>query len=1130
MSLVLGSPVQRHLTIYLAVFALACESPPEAAYVGECAVYPSSAFDYGQIGIGNCLAGPTAMAWVPRPDDPSKSMLVVANANPFLDFDGGSLLNIDASGLPTDGSTALMHELAAQGLAGAVNLPSYAGGLDVVEERALAAVTVRLSVGAEDMKQDDNLWLVDLSQPLSPSLAKLSEEGTAQVLVEADPIAVSYDSESGRAFVSNVSSGSISVVDMLSNPVAVVDAVPRAKFKNKEFIDADGSLSQVSIADLDVTTVGLFPHDEWTLTFVEGRFQLSVPTEEGIYHMHASGQDDWVDSALGIELSHEDTDGEWGVLADPQIWQGFGGTRMALADTASGQLVAVTSAGNGGVWGYDSTPLLSPRRGGWDAVLSGPMAFFYDGLEYLFYDGTDADGRSAIGLASSEDGLSYLRENGGDPVFVGGGEHDSEGVADPHVLYDAQADLWRMYYSAFDGEQWSLGHATSADLLEWEADSEPLLLNNASPVVIYTNGQFRLWSVGWSGSAWELHTGLSIDGRDFTGYPILGVLDGTHSDFSSPPGLGLKASLSESWSIEGALRGLAGVSFQAGTSHSESSVGWRIFLTVGAFLTEELLNDDGKNGLSASSWIVDQDWVYGTVTDADGVKRVGLLKDALSGEPIASTLLEGKAGAFDADGVSDPVVFWSGTEWLMLYAGQGEGLTGIGLASSDDGLLWQTDHTPVLLTGEDWDALSIRPGSVSQGDEGFSLWYTGSDGDGSLVGRANSLDGRNWTKVLGAGEDWFFEEGAPGAFDDSAVADPYVIDDGDLLHLWYSAFDGDVWSIGYASSTNQGASWTRTLGAVSEETRPVIRGQAASFDQLSARRPVVNEIDGRLFMLYTGQDSAVDRVGLALGTGSAIWHRSPARATTGDLIRFETVPGDKGGRESISLSQTVDGFMTSGLGVTASHVDNERGFLYVSSAASAYIYVIDIRDDSTSDWTDNLYEIEALLVASSVTGAIGFRAMVAPAGSPYLYAVNDDPESVMVFDLDRVLDDHLGEVHLEAVVGALPAPRGAVKDAGADTLASVGPSNLVLNGDRLFVANFNANSVSVYDLSLGVHGTWTHEIPGVGENPHAMALSPDGSLLAVASIVGALDGQRVQSQIAIIDTETLEIVGWIANE
>ena len=45
-----------------------------------------------------------------------------------------------------------------------------------------------------------------------------------------------------------------------------------------------------------------------------------------------------------------------------------------------------------------------------------------------------------------------------------------------------------------------------------------------------------------------------------------------------------------------------------------------------------------------------------------------------------------------------------------------------------------------------------------------------------------------------------------------------------------------------------------------------------------------------------------------------------------------------------------------------------------------------------------------------------------------------------------------------------------------------------------------------------------------------MALSPDGSLLAVASFVGRLSGDRVGSQIALIDTTTLEIVGWLSND
>lgn len=1120
----------RCLLSLLVLFFFACESPSETAYVGECADYPETSFDYGQIGIGNCLAGPTAMAWVPQKNDPNASMLVVANANPFLDFTGGSILSIDADGLPNDGSTVLMHELVEQGFAGAMVLPSFAGGMAVIDDLALAAVSIRYSEGAEDLEQDDSLWLVDLSDPVQPSLAKLSEEGTGQVLVEADPMAVAFDKLSGMAFVANVTSMSLSVVDMLADPIALVDAVPEATFEGEIFVDHDNSGSHVTIADLDAATFEIFPHDEWMLRFVEGQFRLWVPSAAGIFHMRSSGQDEWVESALGIELTHEDTNGAWGPVVDPQLWFGLGGLRMAMADSESGDLVAATAGSNLGTWGYEASYLLRGRAGEWDAQLSGPMPFSNGGLDFLFYDGLSEDGALAIGFAVSEDGYDFTRANGAEAVVSAGtGEHDSVGVADPVVLYDDQADIWRMYYSAWNGSAWSIGHAFSSDLLTWVPDSEAVFEQAAAPAVVYSNGQFRMWATRWNGLVWELVSATSVDGTQWEDLGVVAGL-GDQADFESPPGVGLQSALDTSWSIEGEVRGMAGVSFQSGVTHNETSVGWSIFLSAGALIgTEDL--DQGVNGLRAGSWIVSEDLVYGTWLDSDGVSRIGSLSDPLAGGTDAKVLLEGQAGSFDAEGVSDPVVFETQGGWAMLYAGKSEGITAIGLATSIDGANWEADHNAILEPDQEWNALSIQPGSVIGHEDGsFTLWYTGSDGGLERIGQAVSSNGLTWSLVDGPKDPWIFEEGAPGSFDDTAVADPQVLVIDGRSHLWYSAFDGDTWAIGYAFSDNDGTSWSRPVGPASEETRAVLSGVTGNFDQNSVRYPVVVEAENGFQMLYTGQDAAIDRVGLAEGTDAGRWYRNPSSPTSGDTVYFDTIPGDDGERKSIALSQTVAGFTTSGLGITASYVDEERGFLYLSSVASAYIYVIDIRDDSTEDWKDNLYEMEAILVASIVPGGTGFRAMVVPAGSSYLYAVNDDPESVMVFNLDQVLDDNLGEVHPEAVMGWLPAPRAGEKDVGTDTLASVGPSNLVVRGDRLFVANFNANSVSVYDLSLGVHGALTHEILDIGENPHAMSLSPDGSLLAVASIVGKVNGKRSQSRIALLNTDTLEIVGWIANE
>jgi predicted GH43/DUF377 family glycosyl hydrolase/DNA-binding beta-propeller fold protein YncE len=1114
----------------LALFSFACESPVEHAYVGECADYPDSSFDYGQIGIGNCLAGPTALAWVPQIDDPSASVLVVANANPFQDFTGGSVLSIDAAGLPQGGETVRMHELAAQGFAGALDLPSFAGGMAVVEELGVAAISVRYSEGADDLDQDDNLWLVDLRDPTRPALAELAEAGAAQVLVEADPLAVSYDPLSGMAFVANISSGSVSVVDMLADPVAVIDAVAKARFENRSFVDQDASGSQVSIADLDVGEVSLLSHDEWTLHFVEGQFRLWTADEEGISHRISAGQDQWKDSALGVELTHLDTDGAWGPVVDPQLWSGLGGVRMAMADSVSGDLVAATAGASLGVWSYEAAPLLRGRSGEWDAQLGGPMPFFNNGVDFVFYDGHSESGESGIGFAVSEDGLNYIRANNGDPVLdAGAGAHDSDSIADPTVLFDAQADTWRMFYSAWNGSDWSIGHATSPDLLNWTADLSPVFEQAAAPVVVYSNGQFRMWASRWTGTEWALVSAISTDGYDWDDLGIVAELS-AQTDLTQAPGPGLQVALDAAWSIEGEVRGMAGVSFQSGETHNEFTVGWSLFLSAGAVVDTDDL-DRGVNGVMANSWIVQEDWVFGTWTDINGVNRIGQISDPLNGGSSAAVVLEGESGAFDADGVSHPVVYAVDSGWAMLYAGQSDGLTAIGLATSTDGIIWSTDHQPALVSDQEWSALRVQPGSVVANTDGsYTLWFTGSDGGTERIGRAVSSNGLTWAFVEGPKDPWIFEEGAPGAFDDTAVADPFVLKIDDTTHLWYSAFDGNQWQIGYAYSKNSGTTWVRPVGSASAETRAVVSGVSGQFDQLSARNPVVVQGENGFQMLYTGLDAAVNRVGLAQAQDPAIWYRDPAVPTSGDTVHFDSLPGDEGDRDSISLSQTIAGFTTSGLGITASHVDTERGFLYLSSAASAYIYVVDIRDDSTSEWSDNLYEIEAILVASIVPGAIGFRAMVAPAGSPYLYAVNDDPESVMLFNLDQVLDDNLGQVHLEAVVGGLPMPRGGEKDVGADTLASVGPSNLLVQGDRLFVANFNANSISVVDLSLGVHGTLVHEVLNIGENPHAMVLSPDGSLLAVASLVGAVDEKRSQSRIALLNTDTLEIVGWIANE
>ena len=90
--------------------------------VGECAVYPDGQYEFGQIGIGTCIAGPNQLRFVGEGEDTR----LLVNANPYLTFDDGPSLH------PMDehrhrGRANEMHTLGAE----AMSLPDFGIGLAV---------------------------------------------------------------------------------------------------------------------------------------------------------------------------------------------------------------------------------------------------------------------------------------------------------------------------------------------------------------------------------------------------------------------------------------------------------------------------------------------------------------------------------------------------------------------------------------------------------------------------------------------------------------------------------------------------------------------------------------------------------------------------------------------------------------------------------------------------------------------------------------------------------------------------------------------------------------------------------------------------------------------------------------
>lgn len=1118
------------LATLLALTACIENRPPPD--VGECADHPDGIYDYGEIGIGTCVSGPVSVTW-----SADGSHLFVSNANPFLDFKGGSVSSIDvdaalAGAADSDDARVLSSDVSPS----ALSMPSFPSYAELVVDQNLLLVPNRLSEDARTRVGDDDLFFIDVSDPTALAFAPVVAGGAHQLTLKDDPALVAYDEASGYAFVENLTTHSLSVVDVQVDPVEIVDAVEAARVSKPRFFDADSSGSHVETVEPEVLIAEAVFDQLWTLSYAEGSYRIWIPRADGAVRITSVGDGLWYESARGAEIDVEDEG--LGELSDPQSYTSdasVGLVTMTFVD--SGDIRAADALIISGEWDLRSSTWLGGREGDWDEVLGGPMPLLDEGRHHLFYDGTDADGVTAIGAASGTDGVVFRRENSGDPIV----QIEGVQVADPHVILDRQADVYRMFFSMDDGAGWTVGHAESEDLFTWTVDEAPVFVPEAgeaaAPVVTYGNFEFRMWTsrLGDDG-VWRLGEARSVDGTTWEDLGVVEELDAATPSDGTPPGVALQSQILRSFQLSGDELGITQFDVRGGDILNASSLGFVLQVSAGASMGTEHVAGAGDNGVQADSWLVDEGLVYATLSDADGTTSIGVIgwDDGPSGD--VSVVIEPEAGAFDGS-VSHPVVFANGAGYTMLLAGQIGGRTAIGSATSTDGLSWTVDDALVLDNDADWESLLVAPGSVTVQDDGsFVLTYTGSDGSRSRIGKATSTDGLTWTREVGPSEDWLFGPGAPGTFDDSAVRHPALVEVDGTEHLFYAGFDGDFWRVGHASrAVDSGEEFERDVG-LDGDPRPVIDGIAGNFDANDAYRPLVHWDGERFQVMYTGRDGGIERVGLASGQRADRIYRDPARPTVGDFAEFTTLAGDDQGDGDISLERQIEGQTAEGLGASFLHIDDARGFLYVASKLHNYIYIIDIRDDSTEDWIDaNYLDIEALLVANTDVGARSFRGLLAPEGSNWLYALNTQPETVMLFDLDEVVDDDRANLHPDAVRGFLPAPRAVERDQGLESMTALGPAQLVVVGDRMYVSNFSANSVGVYDLRLGLFGGLVDEVDLLGENPHALAVSPDQTRLAVANYVGELIDGRASSTVLILDIDEtsptyLEVLARVVNQ
>ena len=230
----------------------------------------------------------------------------------------------------------------------------------------------------------------------------------------------------------------------------------------------------------------------------------------------------------------------------------------------------------------------------------------------------------------------------------------------------------------------------------------------------------------------------------------------------------------------------------------------------------------------------------------------------------AVAMARGPSSEWDSvDTLNPSVVEFQGKLWNF-YSGFDGKAWRTGAAVSGEGAAWERRGQVLSPDASTWEGPSIAANGTAlvRGGEVF-YWYQA--GTPPRIGLARSSDGLHFRK----GPQPVLETGPSASWDERAVADPYVIEAGGRLYLYYLGQDrARRQRIGVAVSED-GARWTKL------RSNPVLElGRDGAFDENGLGEPAVWAGHGWYWMLYTGRDRAENRrLGMARSRDGVTWQR-----------------------------------------------------------------------------------------------------------------------------------------------------------------------------------------------------------------------------------------------------------------
>lgn len=160
------------------------------------------------------------------------------------------------------------------------------------------------------------------------------------------------------------------------------------------------------------------------------------------------------------------------VVMDDGVWA------MYFHTVGGGEIGRATAASPLGPWAVDVDPVLKPTPEAWDAIGLAWPSIVKEGSEYRMYYGAQTKTGYAIGLATSVDGIHWMKYP--EPVLVADADWESIKVDRPRVTHSP--DGWVMIYQAGTKVE-ERGLAISDDGIHWEKYSgNPIFNKDVFPI------------------------------------------------------------------------------------------------------------------------------------------------------------------------------------------------------------------------------------------------------------------------------------------------------------------------------------------------------------------------------------------------------------------------------------------------------------------------------------------------------------------------------------------------------------------------------------------------------------------------------------------------------------------------